>query len=86
MDPVATAEGAVDPAGGLCGLTGSLPNLRLPGKGYNELYLGNNQLTGQLPADLLAWANRIKLHNNKFSGSVPGISAGFKGRVTDLSG
>jgi hypothetical protein len=75
---VERAVGATDPAGGLCGLSGTLPNMRLLDKTstgkYSYLDLSFNQLTGQLPAGLLALAQDINLSHNRFSGSIPGIT------------
>jgi hypothetical protein len=70
---VATAFGAADPAGGLCGISGTLPSVS--SELMTHLDLSYNQLTGQLPSSLLSLASWIDLQNNKFSGSIPGYQA-----------
>jgi hypothetical protein len=88
--PEDSAQGAADPAGGLCGLSGILPELKLRGKrsGGMEyttaLVLAHNQLTGQLPAELLSYAEVIHLDNNHFSGSIPGVTVGFNDSVKTI--
>jgi hypothetical protein len=76
---VERSVGAADPAGGLCGLSGTLPNMKLLGKPANGQYsfvdLSFNQLTGQLPTGLLSLASDINLSHNRFSGSIPGIAS-----------
>jgi hypothetical protein len=74
ITPVAAAAGATDPAGGLCGVSGTLPNIgRVPRLALLEqLDLSYNQLTGQLPQILLSLAGVILLQRNRFSGSIPG--------------
>jgi hypothetical protein len=73
---VERAVGATDPAGGTCGLSGTLPEMRLLGKaatGNTFVDLSFNQLTGQLPAGLLSLADVINLSHNHFTGSLPGV-------------
>jgi hypothetical protein len=82
VQPYEAAKGAADPAGGLCGLTGSLPHLRLsktaPEGFYSMLFLANNQLTGKLPAELLLFARTIDLQGNQFVGDIPSMTVGVK--------
>jgi hypothetical protein len=69
--------GADDAVGGDCGISGTLPNIRLLGdtstwwQSGTSLVLNNNRLTGQLPSGLLSMANLVVLDNNMFSGSIP---------------
>jgi hypothetical protein len=70
--------GADDAVGGDCGISGTLPSIKLrgdtpstPWQSISSLFLFNNQLTGQLPTGLLSLADVVGLANNKFSGSVP---------------
>lgn len=78
--PMARAVGASDPAGGLCGLSGTLVHHTRPETlpPLNRLDLFNNQITGQLPPQLLSMAVSIDLSNNKISGSIPGLTASSK--------
>jgi hypothetical protein len=89
VTPFEMAVGATDPAGGLCGLSGTLPQLKLQGLPYPgvEINLSNNQLTGQLPAGLLAFAEKIYLGNNRFSGLIPDVALDVEARTNriDLS-
>jgi hypothetical protein len=76
ITPVARAIGASDPAGGMCGISGTLPatfkfDSAALGGAQTLLDLSNNRLTGQLPQGLLAMASTLYLQNNMFSGSLP---------------
>lgn len=85
--PKERAVGASDPAGGLCGLSGSLHNHTRPGNfpPLFYLFLQNNQITGQLPTQLLSLATHIDLSNNKISGSIPGVNMSSKLVAEDLN-
>jgi hypothetical protein len=95
VTPVARAVGASDPAGGMCGISGTLPQsfnfAQASVDGSNTVIdLSNNRLAGQLPAGLLTMANVLFLQNNMFSGSLPAGAAGTadmpRATVLDLSG
>jgi hypothetical protein len=96
VTPFKLAVRATDPSGGLCGLSGALPSLNLQGSLVGDwaeslstfnsaLDMSNNQLTGQLPAHLLAFAHNIHLGNNRFSGTIPGMAEGLNGRVVEIN-
>jgi hypothetical protein len=74
ITPVTAAAGATDPAGGLCGHSGTLPDVSALGLKLDNLELSYNQLTGQLPLSLLSLAGEVALQHNRFSGSIPGSS------------
>jgi hypothetical protein len=90
VKPVATAIGASDPLGGLCGIQGTLPSFGGQAK-LAKLDLSNNHLSNQLPAGFVLNAYELHLQNNMFTGSIPGAEyrAGLRGegaRVVNLSG
>lgn len=69
--------GASHPTGGLCGLSGTI-NHHLRPEAYSPMRiidLSNNQITGQLPSQLLSIATDIDLSNHEISGSIPGLNA-----------
>jgi hypothetical protein len=72
VTPITSALGASDPNGGLCGLTGALPNMLLADGNPSMLDLANNRLGGPLPWGLLSMAKVMYLQHNQFSGSIPG--------------
>jgi hypothetical protein len=84
ITPVAAAVGAVDPARGLCGVSGTLPDVAESGLKLESLDLSYNRLTGQLPLSLLlpsgqdagdqSVLHKVSLQHNTFSGSIPGCS------------
>lgn len=83
--------GAGDPAGGMCGISGTDPDIAAPHlHKSSNLNLPYNQLTGQLPSSLLFLASRVHLQHNKFTGSIPGCQAttthAIKAAVVDVSG
>jgi hypothetical protein len=91
VSPVARAAGASDPAGGVCGISGSLPQSFTFAAASPDvstmLDLSNNRLAGQLPQGLLTVANAVYLQNNLFSGSVPaGTADRPRAFLLDLSG
>jgi hypothetical protein len=68
-----------------CGLSGTLPS-RWPGSNPNmTINLSNNQLSGELPEDLLDWGSSIRLHGNHLSGKVPGPGDVINADHIDLS-
>jgi hypothetical protein len=90
ITPVAAAAGATDPATGLCGVSGALPDVALPRRTQlSHLDLSYNQLSGQLPSSLLSLARTLALHHNQFRGSIPGFvrsqAKGVTASTIDLS-
>jgi hypothetical protein len=75
--------GAASPTGGICGLSGSLPVMKIPvtkaawkqskSTVLETLDLSNNQLAGQLPSSLVWLARHVSLQNNNFAGSIPSV-------------